>query len=163
MRGIAGRAGVDPALLYHYFGSKEQLFSEVIRMPLNPREFALRVLEGEPETVGERLLRNVLELWNANPASLAGLLRSATSHQEAPRPREVLDTIATALQVSKPRLRAALAYSQILGLALGRFVIGIEPLASASEDEVVAYYAPTLQRHLTGPLPEDLTTSETPS
>lgn len=155
IRGIAGRAGVDPALLYHYFGSKDQLFSEVIQLPLNPREFGLRILDGEVEGIGERLLRNVLQLWTANPASLAGLLRSATNHEEAAAPREVLETIVTALPVPQPRLRAALVNSQIIGLALARFVIGIEPLASASEDNLVAYYAPTLQRFLTGPLSGD--------
>lgn len=146
---------MDPALVHHYFGSKDRLFSEVIRLPLRPRDVALRVLDGELETIGERLLRNVLGLWNANPASLAGLLRSATSHEEAADPRVVLETIATGIQVPQPRLRAALVNSQIIGLALARFVIGIEPLASASEDELVAYYAPTLQRYLAGPLPGD--------
>jgi AcrR family transcriptional regulator len=155
IRGIARRAGVDPALVYHYFGSKERLFSEVIRIPLSPPEFALRILDGEVETIGERLVRSVLELWKANPASLAGLLRSTTSHEEAPRPREVLEAITTALQVPQSRLRAALVSSQIIGLALARSVIEIEPLATASEDQLVAYYGPTVQRHLTGPLPGD--------
>lgn len=155
IRGIAGRANVDPALLYHYFGSKVGLFSEVIRLPLNPREFALRILDGDVETIGERLLRNVLALWTANPASLAGLLHSVTSREEAPNPRKVLETITTAIQVPQPKLRAALVNSQIIGLALARFVIGIEPIVSASEDEVIAYYAPVFQHHLTGPLPGD--------
>lgn len=161
IRGIAGRAGVDPALVHHYFGSKDRLFSEVIRLPFSPRDVALQVLDGDLETMGERLLRILLGLWTANPGGLLGLIRSATSNEEAARTvrefltREVLEPIATAIEVPQPRLRAALVGSQVIGLAMARFVVGLEPLAGAGEDELVAYYAPTLQRYLTEPLPGD--------
>lgn len=155
VRGVARRAKVDPALIYHYFGSKNELFSEVIRLPVGPREFALQVVAGPTKSVGERLARHALELWNAHPPAWIELVHSVTSRQEAVSPRIVLDTITKALGVPQPRLRASLVYSQIIGLALAKFAIGIEPISSVTDEELVAFYAPTLQRHLTGHLPGD--------
>jgi AcrR family transcriptional regulator len=165
IRGIAARAGVDPALVHHYYGSKADLFAAALQLPLNPREVLGDVLAGDAGQLGERLVRRFLELWSADAAGLGGtivgLLRSATTHEDAARmvrefvSREALGRIAEALDVPQPHLRAALAGSQIIGLALARFVIRVEPIASADTETLVACYAPTLQRYLTGPLPGD--------
>lgn len=165
IRGIAAGAGVDPALVHHYFGSKEDLFAAAMQLAVRPREALEGVLNGGPDGLGERLVRRFLELWAADGGgigdTLVGLLRSASTHDDSARmvrefvSREALGRIAEALDLPQPRLRAALAGSQLIGLALARFVIGIEPLASADAETLVACYAPTLQRYLTGPLPGD--------
>ena len=92
---------------------------------------------------------------------MAGMMRSAVSHEAAARmvrefiTREVLERIAEALQVPQPRLRAALVGSMLVGLAMTRFVIRVEPIVSTDPETLVACYAPPLQRFLTGPLPGD--------
>ena len=164
IRGIAAAAGVDPALVHHYFGPKEDLFAASLRLPISPREALEGVLPGDPAGLGERLVRRFLELWSADGGSgdtLVGMLRSATTNDDAARmvrefvTREALGRIAEALDVPQPRLRAALAGSQLIGLALARYVIAVEPIAGADAETLVACYAPTLQRYLTGPLPGD--------
>jgi AcrR family transcriptional regulator len=165
IRGIAAGAGVDPALVHHYYGSKADLFAAALQLPLNPREVLDSVIGGDPEELGERLVRRFLELWGDEArgvgVTMVGLLRSAATHEDAARmirefvTREALGRIAEALRVPQPRLRAALAGTQLIGLALGRFVIGVEPVASADVELLVACYAPTIQRYLTGPLPGD--------
>ena len=165
IRGIAARAGVDPALVHHYYGSKADLFTAALDLPLRPREVIGDVLSGDSGQLGERLLRRFLEAWSADAAGvgamIVGLLRSATTHEDSARmvreflTHDVLGPIAEALDLPQPRLRAALVASQVIGLALARFVIRVEPLASADAETLVACYAPTLQRYLTGPLPGD--------
>jgi AcrR family transcriptional regulator len=165
IRGIAAAAGVDPALVHHYYGSKEDLFAAALLLPTSPREALDGVLAGDPDGLGERLVRRFLELWSGDSGSIGdtfiGLLRSASTHDDAARmvrefiSREALGRIAEALDVPQPRLRAALAGSQLIGLALARFVIGVEPVASADVETLVECYAPTVQRYLTGPLPGD--------
>jgi AcrR family transcriptional regulator len=165
IRAIAARASVDPALVHHYFGSKDRLFVAALRLPATPSEVVAEVLAGGVDGLGERLLRRFLGLWAAGGegpgGAFAGLLRSAVSHEDAARmvrefvAREVLGRIAEALDVPQPELRAALVASQLVGLALTRFVIRLEPIAAADEERLVACYAPTLQRYLTAPLPGD--------
>lgn len=162
IRAIATRAGVDPALVHHYFGSKERLFAAALRLPFHPGEIVPQVLAGGVDGLGERLLRRFFAIWDSEPAGvggvLVGLVRSAASHEDSARmvreffSREVLERLAERLDVPQPRLRAALVGSQLLGLAMARFVVRIEPIASADPETLVACYAPTLQRYLTGPL-----------
>jgi AcrR family transcriptional regulator len=165
IRGIAAGAGVDPALVHHYFGSKEYLFAAALRLPANPRDILAVVLTGDPDGLGERLVRAFLELWSSEAegfgGAIMGLLRAAMTREDAARmvrefvSREAIGRIAEALQVPQPHLRAALAGSQLMGMVLARFVIRIEPIASADVETLVACYAPTLQRYLAGPLPGD--------
>jgi AcrR family transcriptional regulator len=165
IRGIAARAGVDPALVHHYYGSKADLFAAALRMPLSPRDVLVDVLDGDVDTLGERLVRRFLDIWSAEAGGIGeavlGMLRSATTHEAAARmvrefvSREALGRVAEALDVPQARLRAALAGSQLIGLALARYVVRVEPIASADVETLVACYAPTLQRYLAGPLPGD--------
>jgi len=165
IRAIAGAAGVDPALVHHYFGSKDQLFAAAMELPISPSEVVPELLAGDSDGLGERLLRRFLEVWSADPdaggGAMAGMLRAAVSHEAAARmvrefiTREVLERIAQALEVPQPRLRAALAGSMLVGLGMTRFVIRVEPIASTDLETLVACYAPPLQRFLTGPLPGD--------
>jgi AcrR family transcriptional regulator len=161
IRSIATGAGVDPALVHHYFGTKEQLFMDAVGAPIDPREVLPRVVAGGKEEVGERLVRTMLSIWDS-PAGAAGvaLMRSALSHDWTARlMREFLTTqilrrVMRQLDLN-PReapLRASLVASQVAGLAMVRYVLKIEPLASARPDVVVAAVAPTIQRYVTGDL-----------
>ena len=160
---IAGTAGVDPALVHHYFGSKDKLFAAAVQLPVSPSEFVPRLLAGGVDGLGERLARQLLELWGPDESGSApgmvGLIRSAATHEGSARlvrefiAREILQRIAEALDVPQPRLRAALVGSQLVGLAMARFVIRVEPIASADPEALVACYAPLLQHLLTDPLP----------
>lgn len=158
MRAIARAAGVDPALLHHYFGTKEQVFVAAMQLPRSPGEALPAVLAGDVDALGERLCRFVLGLW-ADPAfrePMLAMLRSATtSEQGAAMLREFvgrafLARIAGTLDVPDAPLRVTTAAAHMVGIAIVRFVVRVEPLASATEDEIVALVAPTLQRYLTG-------------
>lgn len=162
IRGIATSAGVDPALVHHYFGTKEQLFKACMDFPIDPAEILPQVLEGGPEQIGERLVHFFLRVWDS-PAGAAGvaLMRSAVSNDWTARLlrefittqmiRHVLPRL-TALDPADRALRASLVASQMAGLAMVRYVLKLEPLASAPHEVVVAAIGPNLQRYVTGDL-----------
>jgi AcrR family transcriptional regulator len=157
IRDIAGRAGVDPALVIHYFHSKEALFGEALELPLQPREVFARGLSAGPDQLGVTIVRTFLEAWEPpeNRVRLMAMLRSALTNEAAMDmirgllTREVFVPITAALGVPDAQLRAPLVGSQLLGLAVMRYVGRIEPLASASIDELVTAMGPTVQRYLT--------------
>lgn len=158
MRGIARAAGVDSALVHHYFGTKDELFLAALDFPLDPRQLAQQVLGGDPDTVGERLVRFALNLWERPDVRerLVAVLRAAATNERFARlvrgfmVGELVARVAAGMRVPQPELRVELAMSQIVGLAMARFVVGLEPLASASDEDLVALVGPTLQRYLTG-------------
>lgn len=160
IRGIAGAAAVDPALIYHYFGTKRELFVATLELPFDPPEIVAAGTDGEPGQAGERILRTLLSVWGTEHgrAMMQSLLRSALTDERILRTlREfmletVLAPIVAELAPDRHQLRAALLASQIMGLALVRHVAQVEPLASAHPDTTVAAVAPTLQRYLTGDL-----------
>ena len=161
IRGIATGAGVDPALVHHYFGTKEQLFLATLEVPVRPADLLPQVLAGGRDEVGERLIRTFLGVWDS-PAGTAGaaLFRSAVSHEWTARLlREFVVTQVLRHALSKldldpaeAPLRASLVASQVAGLVMARYILKIEPLASAPQDTVVAALAPTIQRYVTGPI-----------
>jgi AcrR family transcriptional regulator len=161
IRAIATSAGVDPALVHHYFGSKEQLFLETLNVPVNPEDFLPKVFEGGVEGVGERLVRTFLTVWDSPAGStVAALVRSGLQHEWSARLlRELVATQilrrATkelALDPVEAPKRTALVASQMIGLGLTRYILKLEPLASLPADEVVRSIAPTVQRYLAEPL-----------
>ncbi|KKJ93904.1 TetR family transcriptional regulator [Micromonospora sp. HK10] len=161
IRAIATAAGVDPALVHHYFGTKEELFRATVAIPVDPAELVPRVLAGGRDEVGERLVHTFLTVWDSpvGPAAVA-LLRSAMSNQWTARLlreflvtqilRRVVDQLD--LDPAEVPLRGALVATQVAGLAMMRYVIRLEPVASAPVDTLVATIGPTIQRYLTGPL-----------
>ena len=160
MRGIAAEAGVDQALVAHFFGGKQQLFVEVVRLPFEPSELLPLLLEGDRETLGERLagfVASVLESPEGR-ARVLGVVRAAASEPEAARMlREFLRgelwaPLAEQLGAEDAELRVTLAGSQIVGMVMARHVIEVEPLAALSAGELAALLAPTLQRYLVGEL-----------
>ena len=159
VRAIAQRAGMDPAMVNHWFGGKDGLFVAALQLPVNPEEIIRRVLDGDPDHAAERVLRTFLSVWDANGGgALTALVRSVASHEDAARmmrefvSRVVFGRIISAVAPDQFELRTALCGTQITGLAMVRYVIRLEPLASADHDTVVAAIAPNLQRYLTGAL-----------
>src|SRR4029077_18191567 len=120
---IAGEAGVDPALVLHYFGSKEGVFRAAVAFPVDPAQFVPRLLAPGIDGLGERLGRFFLETWDS-PAGrpLLALIRSVVASEDAAAllrefvTREVLGRLAKTLQVDQPQLRASLAASQLIGM-----------------------------------------------
>lgn len=163
VREIAAMAGVDPAMINHHFGSKEKLFLATLDAPVDPRGFIEGVMIGPHESMGERLLTTMLGVWDS-PVGTAGisLLRTGIQHEwGAKLLREFLLNRALApiikeldLPAEEAKWRTSLLASQITGLILTRYVLKLEPLASASSAEIVAAIAPNVQRYLTGKLPE---------
>ncbi len=146
-------------MVNHWFGGKDALFVAVMEIPFNPGEIIARVLDGEREQVAERILRTFLSVWDANGGgALAALMRSVAGHEDAARmfrefiSRVVFGKISAVVAPDRPDLRAALCGTQMAGLGMLRYVIRLEPLASADHDTVVTAIAPNLQRYLTGDL-----------
>ena len=162
IRAIATRAGVDPALVHHYFGTKDQLFLATVNAPIDPGEILPRVLRGDPDQLPERLVRTFLSVWDhpvTGPAAVA-LVRSGLQHDWSARLlRELLTTRIIRpvigqldLDPAEVPLRGSLVASQMIGLGLIRYVLKLEPLASAPAETVVAAVAPNLHRYLFEPL-----------
>ena len=162
IRGIAADAGVDPALVHHFYGTKEKLFAAAMRLPAVPSEVigaALARYEGS--SPGAHLVATVLNIWE-DPAVhgvIIGLLRSAlTSEQAAGLLREfitdaILRPVGALARADSPddaAYRAGAVASQMLGLALTRYVLRIGPVATASTADLAATIGPTIERYLTG-------------
>lgn len=160
VRGIAKTAGVDSALVHHYFGTKEQVFEASIEVAFGPVLNAPgSIAEGPLDGVGERLARFFFGVWE-NPATrtpLLAIVRSAMNNEAAASvfrrliSAQVLRRVARQLDLPDAELRAELAAAQLVGIALLRYVIKVEPLASADPEEIIARVAPVVQGHLTGP------------
>ena len=162
LREIARDAGVDPAMVHHWFGGKEELFNACVELPADPAQVLGHVGELPAELRGEALLRALLTLWDspAQPALLA-LLRNVTgSKAQAALIRQVLFKRMLALAMAglpgsaaELERRGVLVASQMIGLMVARYLLRAEPLASAGHDELAVLIAPVLQHYLTGPLP----------
>ena len=175
IRGIAADAAVDPALVHHFYGTKERLFVAAMRLPVVPSEAIIAVLGGErlrlgdefSNQAGEILVRNMLSVWENGymGSALLGLLRSAPTNDQALTMlrefvtntimaafNEILGQGASNLDAGERFYRASLVASQVIGLGFTRYLLKLEPLAAASVDELVAAIGPNLQRYLTGEL-----------
>ncbi len=145
--------------MHHYFGNKDKLFLAAIQAPANPAELLPEVLSGGRDNLGENVVRLLLRVWDGpmRPAALA-LVRSAVGNEwTAKLLREFLVTqvlrrvVGTLDMPAREReVRGALAASQLIGLVMGRYVLKLEPLASAAPEELVAAIGPNVQRYLTG-------------
>jgi AcrR family transcriptional regulator len=158
VRDIAARAGVDGALVHHYFGTKQQLFVAASEFPVDPAEIVPRMIAGPPERMGERVVLAVVGLWDRPELRplLLGIVRSATTDPVAAgMARRLLAegpflALARALDVPDAEVRATLAGTQLIGLAIARYVIGLEPVASMTPAELAEAVGPTLGRYLSG-------------
>lgn len=158
MRGVATAARVDPKLLLHYFDSKDGLFRAALDFPFDPATVIPDLLEPGLDGLGVRIARFFLDLWDS-PAGVRAqaLIRSVVASDEAAAllrdfaTREILGRLAQALELDHPQARASLAASQLVGIAMLRYVVRVEPLASARADRLARWIGPTLQRYFTDP------------
>ena len=160
MRGVAARADVDPALIHHYFVNKEGLLSAALVFPVDPGAL-LAGLDEDPEHAGEGVVRRVLGVWEVESETrrrLLGLVRVGLSHEYAAGVlrdllgRTVLTALASVVADDQQPLRAALAGTQIAGLFMGRYVLGIPAIRDATPEQLTLTIGPVLQHYLTGSL-----------
>ena len=162
LRGIAGEAGVDAALVVRFYGSKDALFRDVMALPPAITEAFTALADGPRANVGRRLAEVIVGMLE-NPRSrsiVLGRIRSASSHPDAAAlVREIVTRdvggLVAALTDDEPETRAVLVGSQVVGLALARYIVRVEPLASLPAADVVDFIAPTLQHYLVGTLKSD--------
>jgi AcrR family transcriptional regulator len=161
IRGVARTAGVDPALVIHFFGNKDGLFDAFIQEGGLPLRRLKEAIDGDVERLGERLVRTYLSLWEEpeSGAKLRAILLTAESSPVAAEmlkaflTQEILHPLAKRLGADHPEARAILAGSHLIGVALLRYVLRIEAMTALTTDQVIACVAPSLQRYLTGELP----------
>jgi AcrR family transcriptional regulator len=161
IRAIAAAAKVDPALVHHYFGTKDKLFLASMNSPIDPAELVPKAMAGPREEAGERLVRMFLSVWDS-PAGTAAvaLLRSAMSNEWTARlMREFVITQVLRRAIAElgmdgedAKLRTALVATQMAGIAVVRYILKVEPVASADPETLVRVIAPNVQRYLTGDL-----------
>ncbi|GGT21806.1 TetR family transcriptional regulator [Nonomuraea spiralis] len=164
IRAVARAAGVDPALVMHFFGNKDGLFEAAIKAGM-PVALMVGALDGDESGLGERLVTRYLELWEdpAHGPRLAAVLHAAAATPATAAllkelmSRELLAPVARRLSGDHPEVRALLAASQLIGLAMMRYLLKVEPLASLPARQVAAAAAPNVQRYLTGALSLDET------
>ena len=158
MRVVAARAGVDPALIYHYFGDKDGLLFAALQPPVDEAT-VFAGLADAGDRAGEELVRRLVKLWEEHPEvreQMAAILRTGLSHDHAGRLlRDILSSFILAalggvLAGDRRELRVALIGSQIGGLMLARYILKVPGTAAASPEELVQAVGPTVQRYLTG-------------
>ncbi|MGH3723208.1 MAG: TetR family transcriptional regulator [Mycobacterium sp.] len=160
LRQVALQAGVDPALVSHFYGKKRDLFLAVVELPVDPSEVISTVLDGDKDTVGQRLATIILHILDdeISRQPFIGIVRAATAEPEAAKlvrdllTRKVIAPIAESLGSADADYRAALAMSQIQGFTLARYVVGLEPLVNRPHEQLTADLGITLQRYLLGDL-----------
>jgi AcrR family transcriptional regulator len=163
VRAIASAAGVDPAMVHHHFGTKHDLFLAAVRPAVDPVELLSRLVAGDPDRIGERIVLTLLQVWD--PAGGGGplaLLRTAVNDPGfAPLLREFLLTqvVGPVLEhlgvpADERPIRGALTATQMVGIAVGRFVLALPAVSTDDTAILVAAAGATVQRYLTGPLPD---------
>lgn len=158
VRAIARRAGVDAAMVNHWFGGKEALFAEaVLRLPFNPQQLIAGLMDGDHADLGERIARTFLANWDAQEGGVfAALIRSVASHERVGQAmrdffvHQVFAQVVSKVADDRPMLRANLVASQLIGMGVVRYVARFEPLSTTEAEVVARAVGPTLQRYLTG-------------
>ncbi len=158
MRAVARAAGVDPALIHHYFDGKEGLFIAALDVPFDPRPELARVLKGPREEVGRKLVGLVLWLWDdpQRQELFLTLMRSSFTTAEGTQLikdgllRTVMSEVAARVPMDDPARQMPLIVTQTGGLILTRYILCLEPIASMPADDLVAIYGPIVQGFLDG-------------
>ena len=161
IRSIATAADVDPALVHHYFGTKEQLFAAAIHIPIDPMQVIGPMRETPIEELGLTLPSLLLPLWDSELGSgLIATLRSMLSGNDVGLVRSFLQEVITAevgARVDDPpgsgRIRVQFVASQLVGVVMARYILELEPFKSLPAALIAETIAPNLQRYLTGELP----------
>jgi AcrR family transcriptional regulator len=163
IRAIAAGAGVDPALVHHFYGTKERLFAAAMQLPFVPSEVITAALADRPagQPGGAHLVRTALAIWDSPGArdAFVGILRSAlTSEQAAVMLREFVSrailgpvaSLAVGTDPEQTQFRTSLVGSHMLGLAMARYILQLPPVATADAETLAAAIGPTIDRYLTG-------------
>jgi len=159
IRHIASRAGVDPALVHHFFGPKEDLYSAAISFPFTASEVAGAIVEGGVAGAGKRIVRLFFNIWDQPRARepLLAIIRGALGGNEQGTEafrqfiaHGLLARVAPMIEAQDRELRMTAAAAQLVGAAIVRYVIGLEPLASATADDLVELIGPRIQGYFEG-------------
>ena len=159
MRAIATDAGVDAALIHHYFDSKQQLFLATVALPLELPRIVEEVAAGDRNDLGERLVRTVLGVWDSElqPSLVAAIRTTLTDPALTHSVGEFLaiEVIGHVLRrddisPEEANRRAGLVASQILGVLMGRYVLRMPVLANRRTEDLVTEIGPTVQRYVDG-------------
>ncbi len=158
IRLIAQSAAVDPALVMHYFGSKDGLFAAAVKLPMAPEQAFDLILDGPKEEIGSRLAALFFRAWE-NPATrdaLIGQLGVAFTGERPPPMRDFLaEAVFTRLEkgIEGPnaKLRIELAAAQLIGVAILRYVLALEPIASAPIERLISDIGPRVSSYLLPP------------
>jgi AcrR family transcriptional regulator len=161
LKGVAAAAGVAPDVLRRYFDNREALFAAAMRLPFDPVSSINGLIAPGIEGLGERLARVTLRLLDDDDTrlqlqQLLGPEGQSLSSVKVIREfleSEVVDRVAAVLGVRDARLRVNIAMAHLVGAVAARYVLEVEPFASANEDAFVALVAPAMQKALTTPVP----------
>lgn len=159
MRSVAAEAGVDPALIHHYFAGKRDLFIASLRLDIDPDAFGQRVADGSLAGGGERLMIAFVRIWEDRRARerLLALVKGIGDPEGQDLLHDwligvVLEPLGERLGIDHPRLRMSWIATQLVGLVVVRYILKVAPLATRAPEELVATYAPTIQRYLETPI-----------
>ena len=160
VRGIARAAKVDPALVHHYFGSKDDLLLASLEAPFDPRQIIASLAEAGADGLGQRIAETFLTVWDDEHQRVpfVALFKSAMTTAAAADQlrngivRMVQVSVSAAIDTDDADLRSQLIVSQMLGMAMARYVLELEPLASTPREEVARRLGPVLQSYITGPV-----------
>lgn len=166
MRAVARAAGVDPAMIHHYFDGKHGLFLAALEVPFDPRPELERVMEGPRPQLGYRLVGLVLRLWDdpERQELFLAMMRSGITTAEGTQLikdgllRTIMTEVARQAQIEDAAVRMPLVLTQTGGLILTRYILRIEPIASMRAEDLVAIYGPIVQHFLDGNLAGDALT-----
>jgi hypothetical protein len=161
---VAAGAGVDSALVHHYFGTKQQLFAAAIQLPIDPMTVLVPLRETPVEELGLRLPSVLLPIWDSEMgAGLIATVRSLLVGNEVNLARSFLQEVIVAEvapRVDNPpgtgQIRVQFVASQLVGVVMARYILQLEPFASLPAEQIAKTIAPNLQRYLTGDLPGGL-------
>ncbi|ULE32547.1 TetR/AcrR family transcriptional regulator [Mycobacterium sp. IDR2000157661] len=162
IRAIAADAGVDPALVHHYFGTKTQLFAAAIHIPIDPMQVIGPLQEIPVEDIGRTLPSILLPLWESELGKgFIATLRSVLAGNDVSLVRSFFQEIIAAqigARVDDPPgtgpVRVQFVASQLVGVVMVRYILELEPFKSLPVEQVAEIIAPNLQRYLTGDLPD---------
>lgn len=161
MRAIAAEAAVDPSVVVHFFGSKDGLFTAAVGWPFDPSAVASRVADAGPKGIGARLATAFLTAWE-DPLwgpSLLAMLRSAMSHDTSATllrqyvTDQLFTQVTSLVRLPDAEVRVNLAAAHLVGVAVLRYALVIEPIASMRADELVVRLTPALTHYLEDPSP----------
>ncbi len=156
LRAVARGAGVDASLVHHYFGTKEGLMIAALELPFDPRELVPQMLADGVDSLPDRLARQFVTIWESEDERrpMLALIKAAVTSEAAADvvrtgwAQMIVEPLAIAMDTPDARLRAELVASQLVGLAMLRYVIAVEPLASADPEDVIARLAVTIRAAL---------------